>query len=84
LLPEKQGVTNRDSSKAEQTYSVPWPFPLCVAPNPEAIVKWPRVTRRLGEPQIGAAVQGVGGRRGPQRVRPKTSDVYPGGLGVFS
>ena len=34
--------------------------------------------------QVGAAVQRVGGRRGPQGVRPEASDVYAGGLGVFS
>jgi len=33
--------------------------------------------------QVGAAVQGVGGRRGPQGVRAEAFSIDPGRLGVF-
>jgi hypothetical protein len=49
-----------DSFKAGQTYWIPWPFPICVAPNPESSVKWPRVTRRLGEGLKVALPPGLG------------------------
>jgi hypothetical protein len=38
-------ATNRNSFKAGQTYGVLGRFPFVSLENPEAIVKWPRVTR---------------------------------------
>jgi hypothetical protein len=34
--------------------------------------------------EVGAAVQGVGGRRGPQGVRAEAPNVNPGGIGMFA
>ena len=72
LLPEKQGVPNRDSSKAEQTYSVPWPFPLCVVPTPAALIKRPRVHDGWENPNRGAYLASPSHDRAgvPQRFSP--------------
>jgi hypothetical protein len=44
---------------------------------------------RVAEPllhfaQVGAPIQGVGGGRGPQGVRPKAGENQPGGFGVLA